>query len=288
MSSYHIYEFDGVALPLYNAEQDLSTGAVDSTLLASVGGSFDVWSGLPRTSRAVRHTVSGVYQALGGSLYVTDHLGNYIIDHAGNRMIAGTAQAILRGQVDAIRAKHGSVGLLWRRRWDDQAVAQWKRARLLAVQEKSDVKHRTVVAKVDCVFESAMANWRAAAADVASGNLVGGGAVGLLLANGGNATAADGVITVTASGVINSLQFAVAALGVDLRYTGSLGAGSVLRIDCGSQAVTVNGSAAYAGFSLGSGHTARGWLPLGPGSWAMLVSSNGPGSVQASFYDQWV
>jgi hypothetical protein len=232
--------------------------------------------------------VSGIYAAPDGTAYIVDHAGNQIVDHAGNAIIAGTAQALLRGQVDAIRSKHGATGNLWRRRWDDPSVAQWKFARLLAVQEKSDVKHRTIAAKVDLVFESAMANWRDAAADVASGNLVSGGAVGLLLGSEGNATIDDSVITVTASGTISSLQFAVLHLGIDLRYTGTIGAGSVLTIDCGAQTVTVNGAAAYSGFALGAGHTARSWCPLPPGVWAMLVSSNGAGTVSTSHYDQWV
>jgi hypothetical protein len=257
MSSYQIYQFDGVALPLYNPEQDLSTGGVDSTLLASVGGTFDVWSGWRRLPRIVRHTVSGIYAAPDGTAYIVDHAGNQIVDHAGNAIIAGTAQALLRGQVDAIRAELGFVGPLWRRRWDDPAVAQWKAARLVAVQEKSDIKHRTIAAKLDCVFESAQAAWRDASIDTVSGSLT-------------------------------SLRFEILHLGIDLRYTGTLPVGAVLQIDCGTQAVTVNGAAAYSGFALGSGHTARGWMPLPPGMWPLQVASNGAGTVSSSHYDQWV
>ena len=288
MSSYQIYEFDGVPLPLYNPEQDLSTGTVDSTLMASVGGTFDVWSAYQRTPQKIKHTVSGIYAADDSLLLLKDHAGNQIVDHAGNRIMVATASQQLRGQVDAIRAKVGVRGTLWRRRWDDMTVAQWKTARLLVAQEKGDVKHRTIMAKVDCIFESAMANWRSAAADVVSGTLVSGGQVGLLLGSEGNATIEDSVLTVTASGTITSLQFAIAHIGVDLRYTGTLAAGSILTIDCGTQTVTVNGVAAYSGFALGSGHTARSWLPLPPGPWAMLVGSNGAGTVQSSHYDQFV
>jgi hypothetical protein len=288
MSSYQIYEFDGVPLPLYNPEQDLSTGSVDSTLMPSAGGTFDVWSGVRRLPRTVKHQVSGIYAAPDGTAYIVDHAGNQIIDHAGNRIIAGTAPALLRGQVDAIRAKHGATGNLWRRRWDDPSVAQWKLARLLQVAEKSDVKHRTIAAKVDLVFESAMANWRDAFVDLVGTTLVAGGAVGLLNESSGNATIEDSVITVTAAATITSLQFEILHLGIDLRYTGTVPAGAVLIIDCGRQAVTINGAAAYSGFALGSGHTARSWCPLPPGVWAMQVSSNALGTVSTSHYDQWV
>jgi hypothetical protein len=288
MSSYQIYEFDGVPLPIYDPEQDLSTGTVDSTLLASVGGTFDVWSSYQRTPRMVKHAVGGVYVADDVLLLLVDHAGNQIVDHAGNRIMVATDTQHVRGQVDALRAKVGVRASLWRRRWDDTTVSQWKTARLLAVQEKSDLQHRTVAAQCDCVFESAMANWRDATIDTISGTLVSSGQVGLLLGSDGNATIEDSTINVTASGTISYLQFTIATLGVDLRYAGTIGAGSVLTIDCGAQTVTLNGAAAYSGFSLGGGHSARSWLPLPPGTWAMLVGSNGAGTVQTSHYDQWV
>lgn len=288
MSSYQIYEFDGVTLPIYNPDQDLSTGTVDSTLLASVGGTFDVWSSVQRTPRMVKHAVNGIYAADDTLLLLVDHAGNQIVDHAGNRIMVATDTQQVRGLVDALRAKVGVRASLWRRRWDDTTVAQWKTARLLSVQDRSNLQHRTVATQVDCLFESAMANWRDATAGVASGTLVSGGWVGLLLGNEGNATIEDSIITVTASGTISSLQFTIAHLGVDLRYTGTIGAGSVLTIDCGAQTVTMNGVAAYSGFSLGSGHTVRSWLPLPLGPSAMLVGSNGAGTVQSSHYDQWV
>lgn len=288
MSSYQIYAFDDVTLPYYNPEQDLSTGTVDSTLMASVGGMFDVWSSIQRTPRLIKHTVSGIYAADDTLLLLTDHAGNQIVDHAGNRIMVATDVQQVRGLVDALRAKTGVRGALWRRRWDDMTVAQWKTARLLSVQDRSNLEHRTVATQVDCLFESAMANWRSAAADVVSGTLVSGGQVGLLLGSEGNATIEDSVLTVTASGTITSLQFSFPHLGVDLRYTGTIAAGSVLTIDCGTQTVTLDGAAAYSGFSLGNGHTARGWLPLPPGPWALLVGSDGTGTVQSSHYDQFV
>ena len=91
MSSYQIYEFDGVPLPLYNPEQDLSTGTVDSTLMASVGGTFDVWSAYQRTPQKIKHTVSGIYAADDSLLLLKDHAGNQIVDHAGNRIMVATA-----------------------------------------------------------------------------------------------------------------------------------------------------------------------------------------------------
>jgi hypothetical protein len=290
MSSYQIYEFDGVALPLYNANQDLSTGIVDSPLIASAGGIVDVWPGIQRAPRSTKLSVSGIYASPEGTLMLVDYTGAQIVDHAGNRIYIATAPQHLRQQVDALRAKTGVVGRLWRRRWDDQAVAQWKTARLMSVAERSDRQHRTIMAQVECAFECPMANWRDASADVLTANLSSGGQVGMLLDSSGNATIDDSTLTIAAvGGAISAITIAVPDLGIDLRWTGSLADGRTLTIDCGAQVVRIGSSTGvYSGFSLGPGHTARSWLPLPPGLWAMLVGADGPGTVQSSHFDQWV
>ena len=43
----------------------------------------------------------------------------------------------------------------------------------------------------------------------------------------------------------------------------------------------------YASFALGSGHTARGWLPLDVGSIPCTVTTTGDGSVSVRHYNQW-
>jgi hypothetical protein len=289
MSVYSIYQFDGIALPVYNQEHDLGTGTVDSTLLSSVGGTYDVWAGIQRTPRSHKFTLSGLYEAAEGTVYLTDHAGNNIVDHASNRLIVGTAENWLRGQVDALRARLGVAGELRRRRVDDTSVWQWKTARLLAVGQKPELQHRNVLAKMDLVFETAMSSWRDSALDTVTGTLVAGGQVGLLLSGDGNATIEDSTISVAASGgAITSVQIAAPELGVDLRWTGTIADGRTLAIDCGAQTVLNGGTPAYSGFSLGTGHTARGWLPLPPGLYVMVVSSDGPGSVTSRHYDQWV
>lgn len=289
MSAYQIYEFDGVALPTYNQDQDLGTGAVDPQLLASVGGVFDVAPGSQRLPRMTKIAVAGLYAAVDSATYnLVDHAGNRIVDHAGNAIIATTDQKVLRYQVDQLRAKIGVQAKLWRRRWDNQTVRQWKTARLLNAGERNDIKHRTRMAIYECQFETAMAAWRDATSDATSAAFTASQVAALLFASDGNATIEDTIISVAASGTITSLQFAIPNLGIDLRYTGTLNSGQTLRIDCGAQTVKIGTAAAYAGFALGSGHTARTWLPLPPGRALMLVTANGPGTVTGTHYDQWI
>jgi hypothetical protein len=289
MSTYQIYEFDGVELPLYEPSQDLSPGVVDSTLLASVGGAFDVWSGLQRLPKVTKIAIAGMYEGAEGSLYLVDHEGSYLVDHEANRIMVATGAAHLRQQVDNLRGKLGVAGSLRRRRWDDTTVTQWKTARLLQIQQKAEPKYRTTIAAIDCVFESAMANWRTSALDTVSKTLTAGGTVGLVLSSDGNATIDDSIVTVTATGgSITDITFAVASLGVQFRWIGTLADGNTLEVNCGAQTVQKTTGAAYAGFSLGVSHTARGWLPLPVGEHQALVTSNGPGTVAVSHYDQWV
>jgi hypothetical protein len=293
MSVYQIYDFDGVALPLYEPTQDLSTGTVDSTLLASVGGTFDVWSGYQRQPRSTKTTITGIYEGTDGSVYLIDEVGNYVSDEVGNHILAASAAQYLRQQVDAIRAKVGVAGPLGRRRWDDTTIAQWKTARLLGVQQRSDIQHRTTLAGVDCTFESAMANWRDATVTTASATLAMGGTAVFVLSSDGNATVEDAIITITTGGyTLSSVSVVIATAGVDLEYTTAIGPGGTLVINCGTQSVTESGVGAYSGFALGAGHTARGWMPLAPGQHVVEVASTGfgssPGTVSIAHYDQWV
>lgn len=43
MAVYQIYQFDGVALPLYNPEATHDAGPSASTLRESLGGTYDVY-----------------------------------------------------------------------------------------------------------------------------------------------------------------------------------------------------------------------------------------------------
>jgi len=288
MASYQIYQFDDVALPLYNPEATHDAGPSPSTLRSSIGGMFDVYGARRRLPQMLKIQVSGIYMSENDYVLLVSHDGKYIVDHQGDFIATATALGYLRRQVDAIRAKQGVRGTLYRRRWDNTTVVQWKTARLLAVRERSSTEQRARYAQIDLEFETAMAAWRAATASGANGTLVSGGAVGLNVTADGNTPVEDAIITVTAAGAISSLAVKGLHAGIDLRYVGSIGAGSVLQIDCGAQTVLLNGASAYSGFSLGSGHTAQGWLPMAEGITPLVVESNGAGTVAISWFDQWI
>ncbi len=287
MAIYQIDQFDGVLLPLYNPEQDLSPAAVDSTLENSIGATFDaVGSG---SERATRHALSvrGMFAGT-ETIYLVDHTGKYIIDHAGNRIIVATALGWLRLQVENLSSRVGVRGTLWRKRWDAESVRQWKTARLLAVRLPHDYQRRLNLTECECQFESTMAAWRSATATTANGSIGGAGAVGLTVSNGGQVQVDDAVLTVTAAATISSVLVQCPAAGISLAWTGSLGAGASLVIDCGAQTVRVAGGDAYSGFSLAAAHTADGWLPLAKGITVLVVSLSAAGSVSLAHYNQFL
>jgi hypothetical protein len=290
MAVYQIFQFDDVVLPLYNPEATHDAGPTASSLRESIGGVFDVYGPRRRQPSRLGVQVSGIYASSESDfVLLASHDGTIIVDHQGDFMATATAQGYLRRQVDAIRAKQGVRGTLYRRRWDD-GVVQWKSARLLAVRERGSAAQRARYATIDLEFETPMAAWRAATSS-ASHALISGHAVGLNVTADGNAPISDAIITVTATGAISAL--AVKGLsggaGIDLRYTGSIDAGQTLQIDCGAQSVSLNGAPAYSGFSLGSGHTAPGWLPMVEGITPLVVESNGgSGAVTITWYEQWV
>lgn len=288
MASYQIYLFDNVTLPLYNPEADLSTGAAPSTLRASVGGTFDVYGSRQRLPDVVQFSVRGIYAAGEDNLVLVDHAGNHIVDHSGNRILVATATQYLRLQVDELRSRIGVRGTIWRRRWENTAIRQWKTARLLSIKEQGNTELRSVLAELDCTFETAHPAWRDEAASAPSATLVSGSWCALNAESVGNAPVTDPVITITASGTITSAQIVCVAAGVDLRWAGTLSSGQALVIDCGAPSVARAGVNAYSQFSLGSGHTARGWLPLAAGVNVISVYANGPGTVTISFYNKWL
>jgi len=289
MAVYQIYQFDAVPLPLYNPEATHDAGPTDSTLMKSIGGVFDVYGSRRRLPSIQRLTVAGIYATPDTPyVYLVDHAGVYIVDHQGDYQITATAQGYLRRQVDAIRAKQGVRGTLWRRRWDDTTVRQWKTARLLNVRERGSAEQRAQYAQIDLEFETAHAAWRAASASTVSKSLVSGGSVGLNLTAGGNSPVTDAILTITAAATITSLAIKALHAGIDLRWTGTMASGEWITIDAGAQTVLHGGSDAYSGFSLGAGHTAQGWLPLAEGITPLVVESNGAGTAAASWYDQWI
>ncbi len=276
---YRIYEFDGVALPDVLPEDDLSSGAVASSIVESAGGSFD-WAGSAR--RLPRRIVVPFAGAFGGGADVVGlvtEAGDRIIETTNVPIVVGSAALLMRDARDLLTAKVGVRGSLWRRRESDSA-AQWRTARLLSVGGTRVLADVDAIVNLTASFETTTPGWRAAAQSTAS--LLADALVGVA----GNLPVRHAVLTVTASATISSVRVYSAERGIDWTWTGTLAAGTSLVVNDEAQTVLNAGADAYSGLVLGSGHTARGWLDLEPGNQAVTVTINGTASaVSLAWYD---
>jgi hypothetical protein len=280
-----IYEFDGHPLPMYNSEQDRSTGTADSSLVDSLGSTFDYRGARASHTRKVAFSITGIYSP--DDDYWVDELGQAVVDEGGERIIASFWDTELTAQVADLKAKVGTRGILWRRRLDDTTVVEWKRARLLKVPHRAAYKHKGY-AEVEAHFETTMLGWRSAASSTVAQAVPAGAPTILFSGNLGDYIIQDAVITVArTTGTITAVQITDA--GIDISWVGSIAAGQTLTIDAGeSTVVRSDGTNQYAGFSLGAGHTATGWLPLALGNNSPAITVTGGNAlVTVEYYNQW-
>lgn len=121
---YRYLDFDGVSLPDHNPVDDLSTGAIESTLAPTFNGAVDYWGDLRRLPRSQEIVFKGMYVAQRGS--IVDELGRFIVDHGGaggaSRQLLSTDHffADLRAKTDALKSKRGYRGKLRRQPEDER------------------------------------------------------------------------------------------------------------------------------------------------------------------------
>lgn len=282
--AFMIYEFDGVALPQYNAEQDNNSASVDPSLVDSIGGVTDYYGTGQRLPRKYSIQINGLY--FGETTYIVDDTGDFIVTDGGDFIIAGEGANVLRAQLQAIRSKVGVRGSLKRKRQDDNAI-QWLTARLLRVEHPHKQEEMARRADVTCVWESAMVAWRAETMTTTSKSCT---AVpnALTVPNSGDVQVRDAVFTFTASAAVTSVRVTCPLLGVDWTWTGTLSSGQYLTVDNGAQTVRKGTANAYSGFVFNSAHTADRFLPINPGTNPIVVTVDGTGTAKVEHYNQWL
>jgi hypothetical protein len=285
MAGYQIVQFDGVTLPLYNPEQDLSPGTVESTLAASVGGVFDWWGDRQRLPRRVQIPVSGIYE--GSDQTLVDESAIPIVTQTAEEIVTALTYGPIREQLEALKSKLGVRGRLVRVRWDDTSFEEWITARLLSVRHRVKMENRLRIAEVECLFESAMVAWRAPTLETTT-LVCTPGTNTMEVEVDGNVTVEDAVFTFTPSTANASVRVRNDEMGVDWEFVRTMPVGSILEVDAGGQAVTLTGEDAYSGFDILGGHTADSWLPLAVGLNRLLISCTGAGTATLEHYDQWL
>lgn len=281
---YQYTTFDGVDLPTYNPQTDLSSGAVDSALVDSIGGAFDVVGvGGLRLPRKATVTVNGVYVSDGPN-YIVDHLGNFIVDHLGNFIVSGDAGADLRTQIDELYGKLGKRGRLYRTRFDDSS-RQYKTARLLHVNHQRQLDDRLFKSTVTATFETTDAGWHENSLNIVTPSLIA-GLTTFQVSMPGNCTVTDALLFFNATASVTSIN--VVGSGIDWTWNGTLASGDTLQIDCASQTIRAEGFDAYAYLTLNPNHTSSSWFPIAPGVNTYNVTANGTIDLEIFFHDQWI
>lgn len=282
---YRYTTFDGANLPEYLPEDDLSSGAVASTLIESLGGVFDFLGSLRVLPKRQQIRYRGKYVG-GDNTHWVDEVGDDVVDEVGDFVILGADYtADLRDQVDSLKVKVGVYGQLIRQREED-GLNQFKYARLLSVQHVRTVADLDRVAAIEATFEAPGTPWKKSSSTTTTVSLAA-GSNAVAVTNNGVEEVRDAVLTVTATSNITNL---VVQLGSNQKFTfsGTIAAGTALVIDTGKLTVRNNGVDAYNSFTLNATHTVDGWLVLASGTNNLTVTvTGGPGSVAVVHYDQW-
>lgn len=194
------------------------------------------------------------------------------------RMTAA-ALATLSTNLDTLRARVG--------RRDTLTITlpggstRWRYARLVGLQAESRAEHHlgaNVTQPVELTFQCVEAWWRGAAHDV-DVTLTGPSPQSMVMANAGNRTVNNAIITVAAvPSNITSLTIAVTGSS-SFTFSGTITAGQSLVIDCGAMTVKNNGADAYANFALGGSHVIDDWLRLVSGNTTVVVTWTGGGAT---------
>lgn len=274
-------QFGTYVFPLYNKRDTLGPGDSSGSLLELPGGG--AWDGYQDDEAPERPTT-----------YSTAF-----------EIVAATA-ALVDTELGYIRARRGLRRRLWATMADGTMRFCW--ARLARIRHERAWRN-TLFVPVELTFEVPNpgwngtghgAQWRLDEGEVLDAGLYldydaavaleADGSTTITLANGGNRTVNNVVISLTAGAAsISNIRFQLSPC--DFTFTGTVAAGKTLDIDCGTRSVLNDGADAYASLTLGGAHSVADWLQLAAGSndLVMTYSGNagGDATVELEYYDGW-
>jgi len=274
---YLLTQFDGVTLPIGQPAYTAGTA--------------------PSMARMVRTAGGGVFDAAGTEQAKPALPYELVYDC---KALADT-DAGLRSTLDALRAKRGVRGKLWRQGQDDGAL-QWATARLMAVQYQMAIGFKLVQPLsmrwsvqslwhgerhgAPWTFDSGLYFDDGLSFDMAEEYELTTTPITLTVNNGGNTFTDDVILTLTVgTGDITGLRVQVGSC--DLLFSGTVAATKQLVIDCSPSRLSVlnDGAAAWADLTLGGGHASEAWLQLQPGANSVVVTRTGGGPYATLAFD---
>jgi hypothetical protein len=273
---YRLSAFSAVALPAGEAEFDAGTPPADERIVATLGGGF-----------------FDAYGANGAPLKLPQEI-SYKCE------TTAASLATLRTTYEALAGKVGARRQLWRTAAADLSQ-QWCWARLMQVAAPR--KYGQVYWQPLELRFKQLSIWHGTAYNGDDENTGGYlwsnglyqtntptalivGANTYALTNDGNHPVTDAGIYLVAGTGLTQAQFVSSA--VDFTIADTFANGEVLRVDCGTHGVTLDGADAYSLFSLGAGHRSPYWLEIPAGGTELEITLTGGGaSVAVVHYDGW-
>lgn len=277
--AYYLDRFGSITLPVAMSNETATPVPAEERLVTTTAGVFDA-DGAGRSRQRFPNTLT--YQA--------------IVDEA--------TLAAQRTAIDALRAAVGTRAYLYRVADSDGAVHR-ALCRLVAMPHEREFEHQGYL-PIRLEFKQLTA-WQGAthgtwyfdegeefdsgldfdtndylAALTAS-------PASQVVSNGGNYPVTGAIFTVTAGSAALS-NVVLYAVGMDLRWDGSIPAGQALVVDCGAASVQLAGIDAYSDFYIGPTHTLEDWCRLEPGNTTIGLSVIGTltgASWSIEYRDRW-
>lgn len=302
---YRYTFFDNVPLPAHNPVDDLSTGDVPSTLIETMNGAVDAWGEQLRKTPATQQIVfKGDYIAQ--NAIITDGQGSPILVPSEDDktrwvpLLAGTQfWTYLRNRTDALKAKHGFTGRLYRQPEDERQQAekagtatnlddvgrQWKLCRLLRVNHVRELKDIDRVAHISITFETRQATWQSEADPVYAQLFAGGNRIDSVTPKGSELVTTS-VFTITAATkAITNISFNFDD-GTVWTYQGGLAPMATLVIDTGKETITNGGADAFSAFTVQRDRP--GWLTFRPRQNQFFITlTGGSAALRIDYLNQW-
>ena len=278
--SYTITRFGSITLPVGLTNYTLSPVPAQLSIVQTTAGAYNN-NGSGRQKQAFPHSVSYKCTVTEDTL-------------AANRAV-----------LDTLRAAVGTQGRLYRTA-DDDGTIHYCTAILIAEPHERPYGNRMYIHELELSFQQ-MGPWRGAAHGVGwtldSGVLLDNARnldetppttmtsspEILTITNAGNLPVDDARVIVTAGSSDIDHVYLTSEL-VELRWVGTLEAGTALEIDAGAFSVTNAGSDAYAGFTIQPDHSIEGLLQIPEGNSLLAVYFGGGGTdstVAVIFNDGW-
>ena len=272
-------QFGTYVFPLFNKRDLVSTGDTGGTLLRLPGG--------------------GAYDAYG-----TDAAPEGIREVSTEFEIIASTTAAVQTARDQIRARAG----LWRRLWAHfpDGTDRWAWARMSKVKMERRREY-LFYQPVKLTFEIKEPGWNGTGhgatwyldagsyldaglyLDYDDTITLDGSPKSATITNGGNRTVTNAILSIRAAGnPISAIRLVCGSC--DWTFSGSVAAGKVLTIDCGTRSIRNDGADAYSSFVLNAGHTVADWLQLAAGANSVTITYTCAGAASTltpTFYDGW-